>query len=171
MALFRAVESLLGANDGRAGFVLRASLAAIAPSLVVFGALVALGIETLRAPPGTLDPALVAYSVLLAPAIETAVMLALAAVLARLVPRHGGLQIVVVAVSGALAHRIGGDWRQVMYSTWPMLVYATCVVLWMRRSSIDAFVVTTIVHALYNAAFFAVGILGVLATGDGAPSG
>ena len=167
MALLRAVESLLGANYGRAGFVLRASLVAIVPSLVVFGGLVALGIDTMRAPPGALDPAFVAYSVLLAPAIETAVMLALAAALARLVPGNGGLQVVAVALAGALAHRVGGDWRQVAHATWPMLVYATSLALWLRRSAADAFVVTTIVHALYNAAFFAVGVLGVLATGDG----
>jgi hypothetical protein len=167
MALLRAVDSLLPANDGRAGYVLRASLAAVAPSLVVFGGLVALGIETLRAPPGALDPAFAAYSVLLAPAIETAVMLALAVVLARLAPRHRGLQIVVLALAGAVAHRVGGDWRQVMHAAWPMLVYATSLVLWLRRSATDAFVVTTIVHALYNAVFFAVGILGVLAVGDG----
>jgi len=72
------------------------------------------------------------------------------------------LQILLLAFVAALAHRIGGDWRQVVNTTWPILVYATSLVLWLRRSASDAFIVTTIVHALYNMAFFAVGILGRL---------
>ena len=166
MTLLRLLNSAVDTNSGRARFVLRASLLAIAPSLLVFGMLVAMGIDTLRTPTG-LDPAFVAYSVLLAPVIETAAMLALAAVLARLVPRHVALQIVLIALVAALAHRIGGNWRQVVNTIWPLLVYATSVVLWLRRSASDAFIVTTIVHALYNMAFFAVGILGPLAMGDG----
>lgn len=166
MTLFHAVESLLPTTNGRARFVLRASLLAIVPSLLAFGALVALGIDTLRIPPGALDPVLVAYSALLAPAIETAFMLAVAVVLARLVPQHASLQIVLVALLAALAHRIGGDWRHVMYATWPMLVYATSLVRWLRRSAADAFIVTTVVHALYNVAFFAAGLVGVLAMTD-----
>lgn len=165
MTLFRSLESTLAANNGRARSALRASILAIAPSLLVFGVLVALGIDTLRAPTAV-DPAFVAYSVLLAPAIETGIMLALAALLARLVPEHAALQIALVAFVTALAHRIGGDWRQVVDTAWPILVYATSLVLWLRRSARDAFIVTTIVHALYNAAFFAVGILGPLALGE-----
>ncbi len=167
MTRFRSLESMLAANNGRTRFVLRASLLAIVPSLLMFGVLVALGIDTLRAPTGTLDPAFIAYSVLLAPVIETGIMLALVAVLARLVPKHLALRIALVAFATALAHRIGGDWRQVVDTTWPILVYATSLVLWLRRSASDAFIVTTIVHALYNMAFFAVGILGPLAMGDG----
>ena len=166
MRRFRSLESTLAANNGRARFALHASLLAIVPSLLMFGVLVASGIDTLRAPTDTLDPAFIAYSVLLAPVIETAIMLALAAVLARLVPKHVALQIVLVAFFAALAHRIGGDWRQVVDTTWPILVYATSLVLWLRRSASDAFIVTTIVHALYNMAFFAVGILGPLAMGE-----
>jgi hypothetical protein len=166
MRRFRLLEDTLAANNGRARFVLYASLLAIVPSLLLFGVLVALGIDTLQAPTEPLDPAFVAYSVLLAPAIETAVMLALAAVLVRLVPNHVELQIVPVALFAALTHRIGGDWRQVAYTIWPILVYATSLVLWLRRSASDAFIVTTIVHTLYNIAFFAVGILGPLAMGD-----
>jgi len=163
---FRSLVGTLEANNGRARFTLLASLLAIAPSLLMFGVLVVLGIESLRPPTGTLKPAFIAYSVLLAPVIETAVMLALAAVLARLVPRRVALQIALVAIVTALAHGIGGDWRQVVNTTWPILVYATSLVLWLRRSAGDAFIVTTIVHALYNMAFFAVGILGTLATSD-----
>ena len=163
---FRSIEKLLATDNGRTRSVLRASLLAIVPSLLVFGVLVALGLDTLRIPPGALDPTFVAYSVLLAPAIETALMLAFAAVLARLVPTRAALQIVLVALVAALAHRIGGNWRQVVAVTWPMLVYATSLVLWLRRSASDAFIVTTSVHALYNVAFVAVGILGALAMAD-----
>ena len=166
MRRFRLLEDMLAANNGRARFVLHASLFAIVPSLLMFGVLIASGIDTMRAPTDTLDPAFVTYSVLLAPVIETAVMLALAAVLARLVPKHMALQIVLVALFAALIHWIGGDWRQVAYTAWPILVYAASLVLWLRRSASDAFMVTVIVHALYNMAFFAVGILGPLAMGD-----
>ena len=167
MTLFRSLESTLAANNGRARSALRTSILAIVPSLLLFGVLVALGIDTFRAPSGALDPAFIAYSVLLAPAIETAIMLALAALLARLVPEHLALQIVLVAVVTALAHRIGGDWRHVVDAAWPVLVYAASLALWLRRSASDAFIVTTIVHALHNTAFFAVGILGPLAMGEG----
>jgi hypothetical protein len=166
MTPFRSLESAVATNKGRARFVLRASFLAIAPSLLIFGVLIALGIDTLRSPAGALDPAFMAYSVLLAPIVETAVMLALAVVLARLVPRRAALQILLVAFVAALAHRIGGDWRQVMNTTWPILVYATSLVLWLRRSASEAFIVTSIVHALYNMAFFAVGIFGSLLLSD-----
>ena len=166
MTLVRSLESTLAANNGRARSAVRASLLAIVPSLLAFGVLVALDVDALRAPIGSLDPAFIAYSVLLAPAIETAIMLALAAFLTRLVPEHLALQIALVALVAALAHRLGGDWRQVVHTTWPSLVYATSLVLWLRRSASDAFIVTTIVHALYNTAFFAVGILGSLTIGE-----
>ena len=165
MTLFRLVESTLAANDGRAIFTIRASLLAIVPSLFMFGVLVASGIETLRGPNG-IDPAFMAYSVLLAPVIETGVMLALAAASARLFPRHAAVQIALVGFITALAHGIEGDWRQVVDTTWPILVYATSLVLWLRRSARDAFILTAIVHAAYNMAFFAVGILAPLAMND-----
>lgn len=166
MKLFGSLESTAAATNGRARFVLRASLLAIVPSMFMFGLLVALGIETLRVPASTFNPAFMAYSALLAPIIETAVMLALAALSMRLAPRHVTLQIALVAFVTTLAHGIGGDWRQVLNTMWPILVYATCLALWLRRSASDAFVVTAIVHAIYNIAFFAVGILGALAIGD-----
>lgn len=163
MQLFRSVASFLATDAGRFRFVVHASCLAIVPSLLVFGVLVALGIDTLRVPPGALDPALVLYSVLLAPAIETALMLALAAVLARLVPEQAALQAVLIALFTALTHGMWGNWGQVMRTIWPILVYAMSLVLWLRRSVSDAFIVTAIVHAFYNVAFFAVGILGALA--------
>jgi hypothetical protein len=166
MMLFRSLKSTVTTNDGRARFVLRASLLAIAPSLLVFGALVAMGLDTLRTSTGALDVAFMFYSVLLAPAIETAVMLSLAAVLARLLPNHVALQIVLTTLVAAIAHKIGGNWRQVLYTIWPLFVYAISIVLWLQRSARDAFIVTTIVHVLYNLTFFAVGILGSLAMGD-----
>jgi len=167
MAISSSLQRMLTADRGRASFVLRASLVAIVPSLLIFGVLVALGIETLRPPTGALDAAFIGYSVLLAPVIETAIMLAFAAVLARLIPRQAGLQIAMLALLAALAHRIGGNWRQVADTAWPILVYAASLVVWLRRSAGDAFIVTAAVHALYNAAFFAVGILGPLALHEG----
>jgi hypothetical protein len=165
--MLNAIERLLGADGARARSVLRASLAAIAPSLLLFALLVALGIDSLRASRQAIDPRFVLYSVALAPAIETAAMLAVAALLARVLPRHALLQIVVLALLAALAHRIGGGWRQVLRTLWPLAVYAGCLVLWLRRSARDAFLVTTLVHMAYNGALFAVGYAGMLASGDG----
>ncbi len=168
MRFLRSVERLFAANERATRFVLRASLLAIAPSLLLFAVLSVLGVDnTLRVPPAALDKALVAYSVLLAPVIESAAMLALTAVLARLLPNRAALQIVLVALVAALAHRIGGDWRQVALTAWPILVYSACLVLRWPRSAGDAFIVTTIVHAVYNAAIFAVGIVVALVLRDG----
>ena len=165
MAL-RTAERLLAVNQGRVRSIARASAAAIAPSLAAFGALIGLGIETLLPPVGTLDPMLLAYSVLAAPAIETAAMLALAALLSRVLPGHARARIVVIALLAALAHALTGSWWQALNAVWPMLVYAALLVLWLRRSAIDALVVTTVVHTLYNAAFVAVGVLGWMALGN-----
>jgi hypothetical protein len=163
MAIIRFVENVFGISGGRVQFLVRASLLAIVPSLLLFGAFVALRIDTLRAPPNAFEPAFVVYSLLVAPALETAVMLALAAVLTRAAPRHTALQIVLTACIAALAHGMGGEWRRVGDTAWPILVYSASLVLWLRRSAIDAYILTTILHALYNAAFFVVGILGPLA--------
>jgi hypothetical protein len=77
------------------------------------------------------------------------------------------LRIVLIGLFGALAHRLGGDWRQVVHTLWPMLVYASALVLWLRRSATSAFVVTAIAHSIYNASFFAAGSLGARLAGDG----
>lgn len=154
-------------TKGSTRFVLWAAAIAVLPSLLVFAVLVALGIDTLRPPRAALDPAFVLYSTLVAPAIETAVMLALAALLLRLLPRRDGARMVLITIIAALAHRIGGSWLQVAVTVWPLFVYSASIVLWMKRSARSAFIVTTIVHMLYNAAFFAVGVLAPLAMRDG----
>lgn len=145
--------------------MLQASVLAIVPALAGFGALIALDAETLRAPPDALQPLFLAYSVLAAPAIETAAMLAVAALLAHFLPGRAQWHILAVALIASLAHGLGGNWRQALNAAWPMLVYAAVLILWLRRSAIDAMIVTTVVHALYNAAFVAVGVLGSISMG------
>ena len=117
-------------------------------------------------PSRALDPPFAAYSVLVAPIVETVLMLAVAALLARLLPGQTLMQILWLVVLAVIAHQVGGGWRQALRTAWPLLVYATCVVLWLRRSARDAFIVTVTVHAVYNAVFFAVGLVGSLAVGD-----
>jgi hypothetical protein len=151
---------------GRVRYALRAWLVAVVPSLLLFLAQVAAGIASLR-PPANVPAGLGwGYSVLVAPIVETALMLPLAWFLDRAMPRHEGLRIVALAVACALAHKLGGNWRQVVNALWPFLVYATTLVAWRKRSSGDALAVTSVVHALYNASFFAAGMLGALAGTD-----
>jgi hypothetical protein len=56
-----------GTNASRAGCALRAWLVAVVPSLLYFFALVALGTDSLRPPPGALDAKFARYSILVAP--------------------------------------------------------------------------------------------------------
>jgi len=44
------------------------------------------------------------------------------------------------------------------------LIYSVTLTTWLKRSSGTAFVLTALVHALYNATFFAVGALGAILT-------
>jgi hypothetical protein len=149
-----------GTNAGRTGYVLRAWLVAVVPSLLYFFALVSIGAESLRPPAGALDATFAGYSILAAPLLETALMFPVASLLTRMIPRQPRVQIVLLAVIGALAHVFGGGLRQVLASFWPFLVYSATLTTWRKRSDRDAFVLTTFVHGLYNATFFGVGAIG-----------
>jgi hypothetical protein len=155
----------LGSTQGSiAAYVWRAWLAATAPALLYFLVLVSIGADTLRPPAGTLDAAFAGYSVLVAPLLETALMIALALLLKLMIPHHERIRIVLLALICAFAHKIGGSWQQVFASAWPFLVYSVTLAAWLKRSSRTAFMLTALVHALYNATFFAVGALGLLLT-------
>jgi hypothetical protein len=157
-----------GASASRTGYVLRAWLVAVVPSLLYFLALVAIGANSLRPPSGAPGAAFAAYSILAAPLLETALMLPLASLLALVIPRQTRMQIVLLAAICALAHKFGGGWQQVIASFWPFLIYSATLTKWLKRSGRDAFVLTALVHALYNATLFVVGALGnVLAAPDG----
>ena len=143
-------------------YAARAWLVALIPSLLYFLALVGLGVESLRPPARALDPAAAAYSIVLAPLLETALMFPVAALLALLIPQPAWVRIALLATVCALAHRIGGGWQQVVATFWPFAVYSVTLTTWLKRSGRDAFVLTASVHALYNAAFYGVGLLGTL---------
>jgi hypothetical protein len=152
---------------GRVRYALRAWLVAVVPSLLLFLVQVVAGLASLR-PPANVPTGLGwGYSVLVAPVVETALMLPLAWLLDRAMPRHEGLRIVALAVTCALAHKPGGDWRQVVNALWPFLVYAATLTAWRKRSNGDALAVTAAVHALYNASFFPAGTLGAWVGGNG----
>ena len=140
--------------------MLRAWLAAVVPSLLGFFALVSIGADSLRPPAGALDAAFAGYSILAAPLLETALMLPLASLLTLIIPRQARLQIALLTMVCALAHLFGGGWRQVIASFWPFLIYSATLTTWLKRSGRDAFALTTLVHALYNATFFGVGAIG-----------
>jgi hypothetical protein len=146
---------------------LRAWLVAAVPSLLYFFARVAIGADSLRPPAWTLDATIAGYSILAAPLLETALMLPLASLLTLLIPRQTRVQIVVLAAICALAHKFGGGWQQVFASFWPFLVYSATLITWLERSGRDAFVLTAVVHALYNATLFGVGALGNLMAAPG----
>jgi len=87
-------------------------------------------------------------------------MFPLASLLTRIIPRQPRVQIVLLAMVCALAHLFGGGWRQMIASFWPFLIYSATLTTWLKRSGRDAFVLTAFVHALYNATFISVGVIG-----------
>jgi len=91
-------------------------------------------------------------------------MLPVASLIALMIPQHGRVGIVLLAAVFALAHRIGGGWELVLASFWPFLIYSVTLNTWSKRSNGAAFVVTALVHALYNATIFGAGALGILLT-------
>jgi len=149
-----------GINASRTAYALRAWLVAVVPSLLYFFALVSIGADSLRPPAGALDATFAGYSILAAPLLETALMFPLASLLTRIIPRQPRVQIVLLAMVCALAHLFGGGWRQVIASLWPFLIYSATLTTWLKRSGRDAFVLTAFVHALYNATFISVGVIG-----------
>jgi hypothetical protein len=149
---------------GRAAYALRAWLIAAVPSLLCFLALVYIGADTLRPPARSLDAVVAGYSILAAPLLETALMLPLASLFKWMIPRQERVRIILLAAIGALAHRIGGGWPQVLASFWPFLIYSVTLTTWLKRSQKEAFMLTATVHALYNATFFGVGAIGALMT-------
>ena len=155
----------------RTRYILTAWLLALLPSLAFFALRVLAGRADLavKLAPGV--PAFAAYSILVAPLVETAVMLPIAAVLRRLPGQSDLPRIAMLAAMAAAAHAIqGGAWAAAG-AFWPFLVYAACLFAWWPRSTREAFVVTAAVHALYNAAFLALGLTaGALASGGANPS-
>jgi hypothetical protein len=150
---------------GRSRYVFRAWVVAVVPALLLFVALIAIGEATLRPREGMPDGGILTASLLVAPVVETALMFPFAWLLARVLPAREGLSVLALALLAALAHYPGGHWRQVVNALWPFAVFAATLFAWLRRSWRDAFVLTAIVHALYNATFLAVGALGVLVSG------
>ena len=159
-------EPFRSGNASRIRYVLRAWLVAVLPSLAYFLVLVSLGVESLRAPAGVLDAVSAGYSVLAAPILETALMLPVASLLKLAIPGKELVRIIVLAALFALAHALGGGWRQAIATLWPFLVYSTALYTWLKCSSREAFMVTASVHALYNATFFGIGTLGALVAGS-----
>lgn len=161
------LENAYGMNPSLARYALRAWLIAVIPSLLYFFALVYIGADSMNPPARALDAAYAGYSILIAPLLETALMFPLAVLLTLMIPRQRWLQIILLATVCALAHKIGGGWEQVSASFWPFVIYSVTLTTWLKRSPRNAFVLTSLVHALYNATFFGVGALGVIMTGSG----
>jgi hypothetical protein len=158
------IEISSNAKASRVRYALRAWLIAVIPSLLYFLARVHVGADSLRPPGLALGATFAGYSILVAPLLETALMFPLASLLGLVIPQHGWVRIVLLAVVCALAHKIGGSWQQVFASFWPFLIYSVTLTTWLKRSPRDAFVLTACVHALYNATFFGVGAAGILLT-------
>jgi hypothetical protein len=149
-------------DAGCVRYAVRAWLIAVVPALALFLARIATGAATFAPPPGTLDLRLAGYSIVVAPVIETALMLALAWLIARAIPGRRGVRIVTLATLFALAHGSGGGWVQAVIVIWPSLVYSAILLAWWPRSHNAAFALTALVHALYNATFyFIAGIAGI----------
>jgi len=150
------------ATSSRTSWVLGAWFIAVSPSLFYLLVLAGTGTHASHPPSGAIDVAFAGYSILVAPLLETALMLALARLLELMIPERRRMRIVLLAVTCALAHGIGGGWHQVLASAWPFLIYSIVLVTWLVRSALAAFALTALVHSLYNATLFLVGALMVL---------
>jgi hypothetical protein len=159
------LRNLANRDESHARYVVRAWSIAVVPSLVLFGARVALGDASLRPPPVPNAAALVAYSIVAAPLIETALMVPLALALRALPIGSDWARAGLLAALAALAHGFGGSAWQVVNAFWPSFVYSIAMFAWARRSVFDAFLVATLVHMLYNATIVSVGIAGGYAAG------
>lgn len=151
------LRALTDIDAGPARYVLRAWLIATLPSLALFGARVALGSASLSLPAVGDPVALAAYSILVAPFVETALMFPVALLLGLLPGSSDWPRVLALAALAALAHGFGGSAWQVAAAFWPFVVYSAALFAWRRRSNRDALMVTSAIHALYNATFFLVG--------------
>jgi hypothetical protein len=150
-------RSLADTDVGLGRYVLRAWLLAFLPALLLFGVRVGLG-EVPLVPDEAFAWSFAAYSVFVAPAVETALMLAFAWLLARTLPGRPTAHVVMLAAAFALLHVPGGGVAQAIGVAWPFIVYSAVMVAWRARSPQIAFLITTAVHAGYNAAFLAAGL-------------
>ena len=160
MNLFRTLAS---ADAGHGRYVFFAWTIAVVPSLALLAARVAFGGASLQMPHGVEAASFVVYSIVIAPLIETAVMVPFALALRALPGKSDWPRVLALAALAALAHGFGGSAWQVASAFWPFVVYSAALFAWRARSLNDAYLVTVLIHMLYNATFFAVGFVGMLA--------
>ncbi len=153
---------LANIDAGHGRYVFSAWTIAFVPSLALFAARVVLGDASLRLPHGAAAAGFVVYSIVVAPLVETAVMVPLALALRALPGQSDWPRVFALAALAALAHGFGGSAWQVVAAFWPFVVYSAALFAWRARSLNDAYLVTVLVHMLYNAAFFAIGLAGFL---------
>lgn len=157
MSPWRALQDL---DAGHVRYAGRAFLLAFVPSLVFFAVRVAMGSATLGGELAQGIAGFAAWSIVAAPLVETALMVPLAIALRALPVRNDAPRILALAALAALAHGFGGSGWQVAAAFWPFVVYSAALFAWRRRSWNDAYLVTALIHMLYNGAFFAVGLGG-----------
>ncbi len=153
---------LASADVGHVRYTLAAWIIAVVPSLALFAARVAFGGASLQMPEGAGIAGFAAYSIVVAPLIETMVMVPLALALRALPGDSDWPRVFALAALAALAHGFGGTAWQVAAAFWPFVVYSAALFAWRRKSLNDAYLVTTLIHMLYNATFFAIGLAGLL---------
>jgi hypothetical protein len=136
------------------------------PSLAFFAIRVWLGNASLVLPAGPGVPGFAAYSIVVAPLVETMVMVPLALALNALPAKSDWPRVFALAALAALAHGFGGTAWQIVAAFWPFVVYSAALFAWRRRSLQDAYLVAVLIHMLYNATFFAVGLAGMLVGAD-----
>ena len=148
---------LASTNAGHVHYIFAAWTIAVVPSLALFAARVAFGGASLQTPHGEEFAGFAAYSIVVAPLIETMVMVPLALALRALPGQSDWPRVFALATLAALAHGFGGTAWQVAAAFWPFVVYSAALFAWRRRSLNDAYLVTVLIHMLYNATFVAVG--------------
>jgi hypothetical protein len=152
-------------DAGHVHYTLSAWAIAVVPSLALFAARVALGEASLRTPEAAGIAGFAAYSIVVAPLVETMVMVPLALALNALPAKSDWPRAFALAALAALAHGFGGTAWQIAAAFWPFVVYSAALFAWRRRSLQDAYLVAVLIHMLYNATFFAIGLAGLAVAG------
>jgi hypothetical protein len=156
------LRTLARTDAGHVRYVFAAWAIAVVPSLALYAARVAFGSASLHAQRGVEIAQVAAYSIVVAPLVETMVMVPLALALNALPAKSDWPRVFALAALAALAHGFGGTAWQVVAAFWPFVVYSAALFAWRRRSLQDAYLVAVLIHMLYNATFFAVGLAGAL---------
>lgn len=141
-------QSLSDASQPRARYLGRALLADLPITVAVGFAITRLtGLPSPDLPADSLPRALLALCVI-APIIETFGLAVVIWILRRVMPRPAYVPWVAALVCAGL-HSLRAPWWG-LEVFWSFVIFALCYLAWERKSVLQAFWMTVILHALHN---------------------